>query len=69
MQFGLWGARGSSEDQLVTHPCPPQYCRCQQDFSLTLKNLNSTCEFAFDSQNPDRQCSCDRKGNSSTCST
>ena len=56
-QEGLWGAQNMSQ-QLVTYPCPPQYCQC----ALGVQGRTATCRFTFDSLDSDSQCSCDRKG-------
>lgn len=66
VQNGLWGTvdRGSSSrDPLVTYPCPAGYCRC---FVRTIKGPQ-TCDYVLDSENFNRQCSCDREGQCVCC--
>ena len=56
-QDGLWGTQDMSQ-QLVTYPCPPQYCQC----ALGVQGRTATCSFTFDSLDSDSQCNCDREG-------
>ena len=57
-QEGLWATQDYSSQQLVTYPCPPQYCQC----ALGVQGRTTTCKFTFDSLDSDSQCNCDREG-------
>ena len=61
-QNGLWGTvdNSLSRDPLFTHPCPHGYCRC---FVRTIIGPMS-CDYVMDSDKRNRQCSCDREGES-----
>ena len=43
---------------LQFYACPKGYCRCRHDSSVG----NNTCVYSYSHNDPDLQCTCDRKG-------
>lgn len=60
-QYGKWAVYvPSSTPNLRFYPCPPGYCRCTTDTSMS--GDGTTCVYTYTNSDPDRQCSCSRKG-------
>ena len=59
-QNGYWAVftPSISGSNLEFYPCPPGYCACTQYSDVG----NTTCVYTYTNTDPDRQCTCDRKG-------